>query len=168
MKIESTIKDNFFQIYNESRGVLLNKSKILKNKNSKCLDYIPTILLTNILIMLIAVFLLYTRIFYVSIILTIISLGYILITFFRMYASYLFYKKRNFKNTIKITSSGLIDNSLAREIVISWDKIKRIVIKKYSLTVITNTKIYFFFDIKIEKKFLKAINPYIDGNLIIK
>ena len=94
---------------------------------------------------------------------------YILYSIIRTTWSYNFKKKNNFENTIILDEEGLTDKSFyGIKITITWDKIKAFVIKKHTITVITDTSLYFFFDIKEKDQVLKAIDKYSKNTLIIE
>ena len=44
--------------------------------------------------------------------------------------------------------------------IFSWDKIKGFVVGKYTVTILTDTPIYFYFNISKKDEILKAIEKY--------
>ena len=52
--------------------------------------------------------------------------------------------------------------------IFNWDKIKAVVIKKYSVTILTDTNVYFYFDIKLKEDIIKCIKKYGSKTLIIE
>ena len=70
-------------------------------------------------------------------------------------------KKNNFINEILINEDGITDKSFYDiKINLNWSKIKALVIKKKTLTFLTDTSLYFFFDINEKGTIIKAINKY--------
>lgn len=59
MKIECTI-ENYFKTYNEAKGVVLSKKKILKSKSPKCLNYLTRNIIVILLIIVLAVLIPFT------------------------------------------------------------------------------------------------------------
>lgn len=171
MKIECNI-NNYFKTHNEARGVVLSKRKILKNKNPKCLNYLTRNIILIILIAILVVLLFLTgnnnlRCFGCFLVfLEIISIIFIIICNIRMYT---FRKKRNFKSIITIDKEGITDTSfMGIKMIFNWSKIKGVVIKKYSITILTDTPVYFYFDISSKKDILGAIKKYASKDLIIE
>lgn len=169
MEIKSNLKNNYFKIYNEARGVMINRSLVLKRKSTKCLGYLEMVMLLFILfaIMTVAVYFGVNRwLFYV---LLIVDLFIVLIPVLRTIWNYKWKKANNFKNTILIDKDGITDKSFKGiKITIGWDKVRGIVVKKYSLTIITKTSIYFYFDAKEQDIILKECLKYINRSKIIR
>lgn len=170
MKIECTI-NNYFKTYNEARGVVLNKKKILRKRNSRCMNYLTRILLTLLFVLLIVIMMSITKslcLYDLGVIILFIELVNIAFTLASNITFYVFRKKRNFTSTIVINEEGLIDTSFQGiKMIFSWDKIKGVVIKKYSITILTDTSCYFYFDIKSKEDILKAVEKYGSKDLII-
>ena len=54
------------------------------------------------------------------------------------------------------------------KMVFNWDKIKAVVVKKNSVTVLTDTPLYLYFDKKKENRIIKEIKKYKPEITIIK
>ena len=170
MNIKSNMLKTYLRNYNEPKGILVNKKRVLKHKTTKVPTYFISSLIT---ILLLTTFTIIFTIIDKSNIFSIYFLAsliiYILYIIIRTTWSYNFKKKNNFENTIILDEEGLTDKSFyGIKITISWDKIKAFVIKKHTITVITDTSLYFFFDIKEKDQVLKAIDKYSKNTLIIE
>lgn len=169
MEIKSNLKNNYLKIYNEARGVVINRSLVLKRKNARCLGYFQMVALLFCLfvVMTIAVYFGVNR--WVFYFLLVVDFLILLIPIIRTIWNYRWKKANNFENTILIDKDGITDKSFKGiKITIGWDKIRGIVVKKYSLTIITKTSIYFYFDAKEQDKILKECLKYIKSFEIIK
>ena len=171
MKIECTI-ENYFKTYNEAKGVVLSKKKILKSKSPKCLNYLTRNIIVILLIIVLAVLIPFTTniclisLIYILILLEVITISLAITNYVTLY---LYRKKRNFKSIITLHKEGLTDTSFQGiKMIFSWDKIKGIVIKKYSITILTDTSCFFYLDIRNKKDIEKALDKYASKDLIIK
>lgn len=171
MKIECTI-ENYFKTYNEAKGVVLSKKKILKSKSPKCLNYLTRNIIVILLIIVLAVLIPFTTniclisLIYILILLEVITISLAITNYVTLY---LYRKKRNFKSIITLNKEGLTDTSFQGiKMIFSWDKIKGIVIKKYSITILTDTSCFFYLDIRNKKDIEKALDKYASKDLIIK
>ena len=170
MKIQSNMKKIYLRNYNEAKGVAVNKKTVLKKKTNKVPNYFISVILT---IILLTIFTIIFKIIDTSKIFSIYFSSsliiYILYTITRTIWSYNFKKKNNFENIIILDEEGLTDKSFYDiKITITWDKIKAFVVKKHTITVITDTSLYFFFDIKDKEQVLTAIKKYNQDTLIIE
>ena len=170
MKISTNISDNFLMYYDEARGIAIHKRKVLKNRNAKCLSYIQSkaiIFLTLLLLSLILI-LINGDLFICSLVFFLTAIIYFLIVFFRTISSYMFRKKQRFSNLIIIDEKGVTDESFyGITITIKWDKIKAIVVGKQTITVLTDTPVYFYFNIVNKEEIINYCLKYIDGSKII-
>ncbi len=169
MEIKSDLKNNYFKIYNESRGVVLNKSLVLKKKSARCLAYFDmmAMLLFWLLIMTVAVCFGVNR--WLVFVLLAIDLVVLFVPIIRTIGNYRWKKANGFKNTVVIDKEGITDKSFKDiKITMGWNKIKAIVVKTYSITILTDTRIYFYFDVSDEDLILKECLKYIDKDLIIR
>lgn len=171
MKIECTI-ENYFKTYNEAKGVVLSKKKILKSKSPKYLNYLTRNIIVILLIIVLAVLIPFTTniclisLIYILILLEVITISLAITNYVTLY---LYRKKRNFKSIITLNKEGLTDTSFQGiKMIFSWDKIKGIVIKKYSITILTDTSCFFYLDIRNKKEIEKALDKYASKALIIK
>ena len=162
MKIESNMNNTYLKHYNVAKGIAVNKKKVLKKKTNKVPSYLISAIITiSLLVIFFILFIIIdkSRIFTITFLLFIIV--YILYAISRTIWSYNFKKKNNFINEILINEEGITDKSFYDiKINLNWSKIKALVIKKNTLTFLTDTSLYFFFDIKEKETIIKAINKY--------
>lgn len=162
MKIKSDMKTNYLKHYNESRGIALNRKKILKTNTNK----VPTafqcfIITTLILIIPTILFFIIDKSKIVFILFLVMTTIYIIYEILRTIWSYNFKKKSNFINEITIDESGIIDSSFyGITINIKPENIKAIVIKRNTVTILTHISIYFFFNIKEKDIIINEIKKY--------
>ena len=164
MKIETNLNNNFFKIYDESRSVAIHRKEIIKNKKANALTFSTEVLLVFTIILLISLIIKKYGIIFMT-----LSFIYLMTNIIRFISSYKFRKKQNFKNEIIIDEKGITDLSSFKnvEILFKWAKIKAIVIKKYSVTLLMDSNIYFYFDIKEKEKIIKEVKKYKKDILII-
>ena len=157
MKIETNLNNNFFKIYDESRSVAIHRKEIIKNKKANALTFSTEVLLVFTIILLISLIIKKNGILFMT-----LSFIYLMTNIIRFISSYKFRKKQNFKNEIIIDEKGINDLSSFKnvEILFKWAKIKAIVIKKYSVTLLMDSNIYFYFDIKEKEKIIKEVKKY--------
>ena len=80
------------------------------------------------------------------------------------------YTLTNIQIKNKIEDAISYDHSKCKdiEILFKWNRIAGVVIKEYSVTILTKGSVYFFFDIKEKDKILKAIKKYNKDILVIQ
>lgn len=169
MEIKTNMKKSYLRNYNEAKGIAVNKKRVLKHKTNKVPTYLTSALIT-ITLLSICTFIfsiidssnIFKLFFLISLII------YISYSILRTIWSVNFKKKQDFLNTIIIDENGITDSSFYNiKININWDKITAIVIKKYTITFITDTHLYFFFDISKKEEILKLVKKYSKENLVI-
>lgn len=174
MKIETDIKDNFFAHFDEARGIAIHKSKIIKKRKVKCLSYMQGQVLTVIFLLVAAILLsmLCCKINYIFIPVCILLLSaflYLIYIILTIVGIYIFRIKQNFKNTITLNKEGITDKSFyGIKILFDWSKITAVVVGKYTVTILTDTPVYFYFDISKKDKILNAIKKYDDIKKVIE
>ena len=168
MKLVYDLSDDYLKVLNEAQGIALSKNKILRNKSSKCLSYLNKVLVVFIPVMVLS--LLMMNNYKGMIILFLLDILCLLLFLVRMYSSYSFREKKDFKNTLVINKSGIKDISSFDniEILFKWSRIKAVVIKNYSVVILTDSPIFFFFNIKDKKRILSILKEYNKDILIIK
>ena len=68
-----------------------------------------------------------------------------------------------------ITKNGIVNNTYKNiEMHFSWDLIDAVVVKKYSVTILTNTACYFFFDISQKDKIVDLLKKYKHEDLLVE
>lgn len=169
MEIKTNMKKSYLRNYNEAKGIAVNKKRVLKHKTNKVPTYLTSVLITITLLSICTTLFsiidssnIFKLFFLISLII------YISYSILRTIWSVNFKKKQEFLNTIIIDENGITDSSFYNiKININWNKITAIVIKKYTITFITDTHLYFFFDISKKEEILKLVKKYSKENLVI-
>ena len=167
MKIENDFSQNFFKCFNEAQGVATAKRIILKSKNINVTTYLENLFLISILLLLFGV--LFLTINNKIIFCLFIFADLLNIFLHTIYISERVINKNNLKGNTIINEKGIINDSYKDiEMHFSWDLVQAVVIKKYSITILTKTPCFFFFDISKEKEIRKLLKKYKKENLIIE
>ena len=171
MEIKSNMKKTYLRNYNEAKGIVVNKKRVLKYKTNKVPTYLTSVLITITLLSICTI--LFSIIDSSNIFKTIflvLLITYISYSIIRTIGSILLKKNQiDLINTITIDENGITDKSFFKiKINLSWDKIKAVVVKKYTVTFITDTQLYFFFDIKDKEEILKQVKKHSKETLIIE
>lgn len=171
MEIKSNMKKTYLRNYNEAKGIAVNKKRVLKHKTNKVPTYLTSALITITLLSLCTIIFsiidssnIFKMFFLVSLI------TYISYSIIRTISSILLKKNQiDLINTIVIDEEGITDKSFFKiKINVSWDKIPAVVVKKHTVTFITDTQLFFFFDIKNKEEILKLVKKYSKNTLIIE
>ncbi len=152
MKLESNYT-HYFKCYNEAKGVASAKRWLLKNPHTKVTTHIENICLLLFLFLLLALasfiahfYLLFTILIYLSVFYFYLNLTIFIVRLINHHHR---------KYTAELTEEGLIFNSFQNiELLFRWPLIKKIIIKKYSITILTSTSFFFFFDISYKDQLL--------------
>ena len=170
MKINTSLSDNFLYYFDEARGFAIHKKRILKRKDLKCLSFIQSKAIIFIgLLVFSLIFALIENYFMFSVSLFVLSILYLIIVIIRVSSSYNYRKKRVPNNTIIIDENGITDESFYDiKITIKWSKVKAIILGKYTVTILTDTPIYFYFDISKKYEIINEASKYISNDIIIK
>ena len=163
---------NYFKCYDEARGVAMNKKYILKNKKLNLFSYTDYMyLIFGILFFLSIIFILSKDfdIFMLGILLMIVDILFLFGVFISTYIMYNFCRKRKMPLKVLIDKNGITNSSYYDiKMIFKWEKILGIVVKKNSITILTDTPIYFYFDKSCEKKLIKEIKKYKKDITIIR
>ena len=138
MKLKTKITKDFYKYFDESRGIAIQKRKVLKNKNSSCLTY-TQIQLTVFVIMLVVglLFMLLGKVDYrgyiIGSVVFILSLCYIVGCIASVIGYYNFRKSCSKKGLV-VDENGVTDESFyGIKMTFSWKKILGIVITKNTI-----------------------------------
>ncbi len=173
MKISSELSHSYCACFDEARGIAMNKKTVLKNRNPKCISYLQMKLLTFILLIVLAILLAgisYLSIcFYIfSLLLILIATVYFIISIFLILSLYT-YRLKWQTNKVLMNKTGISgETCYGIKYSFKWDLITAVVIGKYSVTILTDTPCYFYFDISKKDEIIKAIEKYDNKNKIIK
>lgn len=174
MKIDTNISRNYFSCFDEARGVALHKKSVLKNRKSKTLSYIQGKIIGFVLLFLLSLLFAFLCRFncymvWLPCLTYLITIIYAVQAVISTMGIYSFRKKRGFKNTILIDENGITDESYyGIKMIFKWEKITGVVIGKRAITVLTDTPVYFYFDISKKEDIIKAIEKYANKDLIIE
>ena len=171
MEIKSNMKTTYLRNYNEAKGIAVNKKRVLKEKTNKVPTYLTSVLITASLLLFCSIlFIIIDSSNIFKILFPVLLILYITYALTRTIASiYLKKDQIDLINTIKIDEDGITDQSFYRiKVTVSWDKIPAVVIKKHTITFITDTQLFFFFDIKNKEEILKLVKKYSEKTEIIE
>ena len=158
--------------YSESKGVAVHRKNILRTKKSNPLNYYTEIVLASLSILLISFVLTFTHnicLWLFASILAMFDIIFLFVIIFSFLFVYTFRHKQQFKNTIILDDDGLTYKTAYNiKVIFPKEKIKALVIKKHSLTILTDTPCYFYFDIQNKEKIMEALKKYKFKTTIIK
>lgn len=166
MLLETEIKNNFVGCYDEARGVALSKAGVLKNKKSKCLSYMERKIFEFIIMFVTGYLLSFLVSSWWAICLVVLAI--FLVAFMHLgkalmniYKAYKYRKEHDFKSSIIIDKNGITDESYyGIKMTFSLDKILAVVVGKYTVTVLTDTPVYFYFPVTLKDEVIKTIKKY--------
>ncbi len=172
MKISCDISQNYFNCYSESKGVAVHRQSILKKKKPNRLNYYTEILIACLAILIISFLLTLTKDMFwwlFASLLALIDIIFLFIIIFNFLFVFTFRHKQKFKNTIILDDNGLTYTSVYNiKVNFAKEKLQALVIKKHTVTILTDTPCYFYFDINTKEKILEALKKYKYKTMIIK
>ena len=173
MIVRTNIYNNFFNCFNEARGIAMHKDSIISSKTNNCLSYIETKLLSFI-IMIVFSLVLYVFSYFnchyimLSRLLYLFACLYFIATLITILKFYNRYKYQRFESSVIMDRHGITDESYyGIKMIFSWDKITGVVIGKYTITFLTNTPCYFYFSISEKERIMKILSKYKQKQKII-
>ena len=163
---------NYFKCYDEARGVAMNKKYILKNKKLNLFTYTDYMYLIFSILFFLSIILMFSKNFntvMLGIIITIFDILFLLYVFISTYIMYNYCRKKKLPLKVLVDKNGITNSSYYDiKMIFKWEKILGIVVKKNSITVLTDTPIYFYFDKSKETSLIKEIKKYKKDITIIK
>lgn len=167
MKFRYDINDNYFDVFNESQGIVTFRQELEKNPynvdtyTGKCISYMKIVLI--LLVISVVLNLINTEWFLSKFFLftfaIICSFVVALIVVFIL--SYFQQKKMFHSGEIKFDKNGILDTSDSGiRIGIDWNLIDLVVIKDKVVVLLTKSNFYFHFDESLIDKVLEAVNKY--------
>ena len=167
MKFNSKIDKKFFACFNEASGVAMAKRKILRTRNCSCNTYLENVILIFLVLLLLGcsgISFHCLAYFWVVLVLAVIHL--FVSCFFILRMAY--YNNRLEKYQTVIDKKGITNDAYYDiKMLFSWELIQAIVIKDHSITILTKTPCYFFFDIKYKEEIIKLLQKYEKEELLI-
>jgi len=175
MRIKYDMNNNYFKCYNESQGIITKRNEIIKNPKIKLQGYLERGLVYSILICFLLIFTavssyIITGFFDVKrlIEMTCILFGFMAFYFAMFFVSYSVENKKTHSGELEVDVEGIKDYSDTGMVIgFSWKNIKAIVIKKHTISILTDSPIYIFMDIEYKDRLLLAIERYNKDLLII-
>lgn len=176
MKIKYDMSNNYWNCHNEAQAIVMMRKKLQKNPNRKIRNLFYSGGVYGIGIVIVSLcYLLFRAIKIEEIFLTVLSdfiiflVIFLILYFVLIILTYVInHKKSSHKGTLEIDEKGLKDISdNGKETFVSWENIKLVGIKKYTITFVTNTKIVVFVNIENKKDILKALQTYQSNLLVI-
>ncbi len=166
MKIDMKFK-NYFRSFNEAEGVAMARKLILKSRNPQVTTYLQNFLLIFFFVLLTSIYLLvfgYYEVFYLVFFMDLI---FLFLNIFYMLERTI--RGNSIDGETSITKNGIVNNTYKNiEMHFSWDLIDAVVVKKYSVTILTNTACYFFFDISQKDKIVDLLKKYKHEDLLVE
>ena len=168
MKISSDIKENYFMLLDEARGVASKKDKILKTKKVNKFSYLEEAIILMMILLLFSMLFRYINVM-CSYFLLFLTFVYFIISIIQVLYIYFHQRRRDFRNTIFIDEEGITDESFhGIKMTFNWKKVKAIVIKEHVVVILLDNPCYFYFSRKVEKKLIEAVQKYYKNILIIQ
>lgn len=165
MKIKASVGKHFFRCFDEARGIAVQKNKVLKEKNSSSLTYSQIQIAVFVIILFVGVIFMSmgesnSNGYVLGSICFLIGLGHIAICIASVIGYYNFRKKCSNKPMI-IDEKGIVDESFyGIKMMFEWKKVKGIVVSKNTITILTDTPIYFYFDRSKHKDIIELAEKY--------
>ena len=173
IRIDTKLSKNFFDIYNESRGFAINKSRILKAKKIKGLNYISYLFIFFIVIFVIDLLVIFKSTNYLittyAFMFIVLDIILFIMGLCRIYLNYIYRNKNRVVNSMLINRKGITDLSSFRnvEMLFLWDRVEGIVVGEYSVVIYLGGSIYLYFNKKDKKKIIDGVKKYKKDILII-
>ncbi len=169
MKIKCDLSKNYFKIYNEAKTASRNKKSILKSHKIPNISYGMEIILLSTLLLFLSLMFFLNKYLVIGIVLLTIDISYVLYLILKYLIIYNIRYKVNFENTIIFDEEGLTYSAFYDiKMTFKWSKIKAIVIQKHSLTILTDTPIYFYLNKECLEKVLKVVDEYAPKTLVLE
>lgn len=172
MKINCDISKNYFNCFNESKGVVLVKNILLKHPKMKTVSYLTIVVINIIILFLLSLIGILINGFnglFIYNLFNMLILSYIIINILYIINNLNYRKGKSYRSYIEIGKNGITDESYyGIKMIFSWDKVKAIVIKKHTVIILTDTPVYFYFDISQKNKIMKELTKYKNDFLIIE
>ena len=171
MKISFDRNKNYFKCYDEARGVAMNKEYILKTRKLNLFNYTDYMCMIFCILLCVSMSIMCIGKYdakVLGILFIALDIIFLTITVVSTYYMYICRKKSPILDVI-IDKEGITNFSFYNiKMVFNWDKIKAIVVKKNSVTILTDTPIYLYFDKSKENKVIREIKKYKPEIIILK
>ncbi|HAB66777.1 MAG TPA: hypothetical protein DCE23_05365 [Firmicutes bacterium] len=173
--INYDLSDSYVLIYDEAYGVAKKRKKLLKKPTTKTHTYLGITLFRLILILCLNLFCyLYLKICgysYIVCTLCIFTpfLYFILTMNIIIFIIRVTCRSKKLKGSFVLNKQGLTDSTFKGiKILFEWSKIKMVIVKKYSIIILTDTPIYFFVNKDVEDELITALKKYKKDLIIVR
>ena len=167
MKFKYDINDDYFNIFNESQGIVTFRSEIEKDPYKvdtylgKCVDYSKYVF---VLLVLTLIFNFINSEWFISKIVLFafaILCAFVVALLVVFFMSYFQQKKLFHSGEISFDKNGILDNSDSGiKIGIKWDLVDLVIVKDKIIVLLTKSNFYFHFDEELIDDVLKALNKF--------
>lgn len=169
MEIKEEIKEKNFRCYDEAMGVAINKKSVLKKRKANTLSYSGTFAFLSISYFLLSIFLSHFNGYFCEVGSQLLTFAAILFLCMIIIRVIHYFKRKKCEVVTIINKDGITDTSFyGMKLLINWEKIEAVVIKKHSITILTNTPIILYFDKSLEEKIIKCVKKYKKDIVIIQ
>lgn len=176
MEIKYDMYKHYVKCYNEALGVASHKKRLYKNAKAKThlYTYYGFIYLFSVLLVAFINFILARLVgyYWINLIISYFCLLMLvtILIYFILFGLRVHYSRcRLKKGVFCFDEKGIRNNSyMGIEMLFRWDKIKYIVVKKYSVIVLTDTPIFFFMNVEVKDELLSGINKYKNDITVIE
>ena len=147
IKIDTDLSNDFFDIYNEARGIAMNKKRILKHKKICGMNYVSYLFIIFIVIFIVNLFLILRfkdfYLYFFSLFVIIADIIGFVLGLSRIGINYMYKKRNKFISTVFINRRGITDVSSFNdiELLFLWKRVEGIVIGHYSLVIFLGNKL---------------------------
>lgn len=175
MRIKYDMNSNYFKCYNESQGIITKREEIIKNPKIKLQGYLERGIIYLILVCFVIAFTAISSYIITEsldvrrlIEMTCVLLGFMAFYFAMFFVSYSVENKKIHSGELEVDAEGIKDFSDSGMIIgFGWNNIKAVVIRKHTISILTDSPIYIFMDIEYKDRLLLAIERYNKDLLII-
>lgn len=167
MKFKYDINDDYFNIFNESQGIVTFRSEIEKDPYKvdtylgKCVDYSKYVF---VLLVFTLIFNFINSEWFISKIVLFafaILCAFVVALLVVFFMSYFQQKKLFHSGEISFDKNGILDNSDSGiKIGIKWDLVDLVIVKDKIIVLLTKSNFYFHFDEELIDDVLKALNKF--------
>ncbi len=173
--IDYDLTDSYVLIYDEAYGVARKRKKLLKNPRTNTYTYLGITMFRLFLVILINL-ICYGYVcfvghsYWLSMILVFIPFLYLYLVFdIMIFTVKITCRSKRLKGSLKINKEGITDSTFdGIKILFEWKRIKMVVVKKYSVIILTDTPIYFFVNKDVEKQLIREIKRFRSDITIVK
>ncbi len=172
MKINSNLTKDFFEVYDESKGIAIHRKKVLKKKRVPLFSCYEEVFISLVILVIASALLLTVEnelSYQCAAFLAIVSLIYLIVIVIQIIVAFGYHKNQKFKSAVTIDEEGIAtDSYFGIYMRLDWSKIKAVVIKNRSITILTDTPCYFMFSGRQRSKIEEALQKYHPNTLILE